>query len=68
LHRGGELTIILATHEAVAARALATFAYLMKTGGELGAAGPMPALLDRADLDEYNLIPYEEHYPAPDRQ
>jgi len=58
-------TIIFATHEAAAARALARRAYLMKPGGELGAAGPLPTLLERADLAEYNLVPYAEEYPRP---
>lgn len=48
--------LIFATHEVAAARELATRAYLMKAGGELGAAGSVPALLERADLAEYNLI------------
>ncbi len=48
-------TLVFATHEVAAARELATRAYLMKAGGQLGAAGPMAALLDRADLAEYNL-------------
>ena len=51
-------TIIFATHEVAAARALATRAYLMKPGGELGAAGPMPDVLERADLAAYNLVTY----------
>lgn len=55
-------TLIFATHEVAAARELATRGYLMRAGGELGAAGPMPALLARADLAEYNLITYEEEY------
>ena len=55
-------TLIFATHEVAAARELATRGYLMKAGGELGAAGPMPAVLARADLAEYNLITYEEEY------
>ncbi len=55
-------TLIFATHEVAAARELATRGYLMRAGGELGAAGPMPAVLARADLAEYNLITYEEEY------
>jgi cobalt/nickel transport system ATP-binding protein len=55
-------TLIFATHEVAAARKLATRGYLMRAGGELGAAGPMPAVLARADLAEYNLITYEEEY------
>jgi cobalt/nickel transport system ATP-binding protein len=60
LNRNRNTTIIFATHEPAAARALATRAYLMKRGGELGAAGPMPALLERTDLDEYNLVTERE--------
>jgi cobalt/nickel transport system ATP-binding protein len=56
LNRERNTTIIFATHEPAAARALATHAYLMKPGGELGVAGPMPAVLERADLGEYNLV------------
>jgi cobalt/nickel transport system ATP-binding protein len=55
-------TLIFATHEVAAARELATRAYLMKPGGELGVAGPVPALLARADLAAYNLIAHEEGY------
>ena len=64
LNRKRGTTIIFATHEPAAARELATRAYLMKPGGELGAAGPMPALLERADLGEYNLVTYREEYPV----
>ncbi|NIT36435.1 MAG: ATP-binding cassette domain-containing protein [candidate division Zixibacteria bacterium] len=53
-------TLIFATHEVAAARELATRAYLMKAGGELGAAGRVPALLARADLAEYNLVGQRE--------
>jgi cobalt/nickel transport system ATP-binding protein len=55
LNRSRGVTIIFATHESAGARALATRAYLMKPGGELAAEGP-PAVLARADLDEYNLV------------
>ncbi len=64
LKRNRGTTIIFATHEPAAARELATRAYLMKRGGELGAAGPMPALLERADLGEYNLVTHREEYPV----
>ncbi len=57
-------TLIFATHEVAAARELATRGYLMRAGGELGAAGPMPALLARADLAEYNLVAFQEEYPV----
>ncbi len=57
-------TVIFATHEVAAARELATRGYLMKAGGELGAAGPMPALLARADLAEYNLAALHGEYSA----
>jgi cobalt/nickel transport system ATP-binding protein len=57
-------TLISATHEAAAACELATRAYLMKTGGELGAAGPVPALLARVDLAEYDLAACPEEYPV----
>jgi cobalt/nickel transport system ATP-binding protein len=49
-------TLVFATHEVAAARELATRAYLMKAGGELGAAGTVPTLLERADLADYNLV------------
>ncbi len=62
LNEGRGTTLVFATHEVAAARELATRGYLMKAGGELGAAGPMPAVLARADLAEYNLITYEEEY------
>jgi cobalt/nickel transport system ATP-binding protein len=64
LHRNHGTTIIFATHEPAAARELATRGYLMKPGGELGAGGPMPALLERADLAAYNLVKYREEYTA----
>ncbi|MEE8639250.1 MAG: ABC transporter ATP-binding protein [bacterium] len=57
-------TLIFATHEVAAARELATRGYLMRAGGEMGAAGPMPALLARADLAEYSLVTYQEEYPV----
>jgi cobalt/nickel transport system ATP-binding protein len=57
-------TLVFATHEVAAARELATRGYLMKAGGELGAAGPMPALLARADLPEYNLVTFVEEHPV----
>jgi hypothetical protein len=47
--------LVFATHEVAAVRELATRAYLMKPSGELGAAGPVPALLARANLTEYDL-------------
>lgn len=62
LNEGRGTTLVFATHEVAAARELATRGYLMRAGGELGAAGPMPAVLARADLAEYNLITYEEEY------
>jgi len=62
LNRERNTTIMFATHEPAAARALATRAYLMKPGGELGAAGPMPALLERADLGAYNLVTDREEH------
>ncbi len=54
--------LVFATHEAAAARELATRAYLMKPSGELGATGPMPGLLARVDLAAYELISHEEGY------
>jgi cobalt/nickel transport system ATP-binding protein len=56
-------TLVFTTHEVAAAGELATRGYLMKAGGELGATGPMPALLARADLGEYNLAALPEEYP-----